>query len=186
MTADKSIDPRSSGGIDKVDIPGIHAFEFLHQTCVSAQLIFLMVVFCQIEAIKRHDFRVNFLVALIFFKCPGLERQPFLLIVMVKYSRHILSTPGPVGRVVALPENQEQIFVRNAVRVVVDLDSLGMISDTAISWIFLLTAGISDPGPDDTVHTPELGVRSPESAHRKGCGLGIGQNFCIDWRYFIF
>ena len=171
MAADVAIDPCGGCGIDKINVPGIHGFEFLHQITVPSQLILLMIIFGQVELVNWHDFGMDFLVSLIFLEGFSFKRQLALLIILIKYGRHILPTPGFVSRVVALPENEEQVLVGYASRVIINLDRFAVVSDAAIGRVFFLTARISDAGSDNSVHTPELGVRSPESAHRKCCGL---------------
>jgi hypothetical protein len=64
----------------------------------------------------------------------------------------------------AFPEYLQQVLVCDLVRVVVDLNGLGVIAQVIIGWAFLRSPGVSYTGTDNSFYNPEPGVRPPESA----------------------
>ncbi len=79
-----------------------------------------------------------------------------------------------------LPENIQQVFIGDLLRVIVDLDGFGMIPQTVICRVFLCAARIADTGADNAFFTPEPGVRAPESAHCEGGGFRLRRGSRID------
>ncbi len=65
---------------------------------------------------------------------------------------------------VTIPENIQKLFVGDLLWVVVDLDSLCMVSQTFISGVLLGATSIADTSLDYPVNAPEPGVWPPESA----------------------
>ena len=90
--------------------------------------------------------------------------QTLLLLVVIKNYGSILPGPGAVGRIMALPEHVQQLSISYPFRVIVDLDRFRMVAQIMVCRIFLRSAGIPYTCTDDAPQTPELGVRSPESA----------------------
>jgi hypothetical protein len=64
---------------------------------------------------------------------------------------------------VVLPEELEQIPERDAFRIELDLDGLGVVTEVAVGRLVLRPAGVADARAEDTGETPEPGVRTPES-----------------------
>ena len=83
----------------------------------------------------------------------------------------------------ALPENIKQLVITDMIRVKVDLDRLGMVSNRAVTWVVRSTPGISDSRPDDALNNPELGFGTPKSAQPEGRSLEQGRYVFIDWWY---
>jgi hypothetical protein len=65
---------------------------------------------------------------------------------------------------VAAPEDLQQFLVRDDRRVEIDLDGLGVVAEVAVGGVLPRAAGVPYPGADDAVDSPELGIRTPESA----------------------
>ena len=83
---------------------------------------------------------------------------------------------------VAAPEDVQQLLVGDDRRVKIDLDGLGVVTEVAVGGVGLRAARVPYPGADDAVDSPELGIRSPESAQAEGGGLGAGGNCGIQGR----
>ena len=83
----------------------------------------------------------------------------------------------------ALPENIKQLVITDTIRVKVDLDSLGMVSNRVVTRGVLVAASISDSRPDDAFDYPELGFDTPESAQPEGRSLQQGRCVLIDGWY---
>jgi hypothetical protein len=65
---------------------------------------------------------------------------------------------------VTIPENIQKLFVGDLLWVIIDLDSLGMVSQATISGVLFGATSITDTSPDYPINAPEPGVWSPESA----------------------
>ena len=86
----------------------------------------------------------------------------------------------------AFPENIQELPVGYSGRVVIYLESLGMIAKAIVGGIFLGAARISNARANNSIDSPEPGIRSPESAQSKSrrcclCGYGgiNGRQFFI-------
>lgn len=83
---------------------------------------------------------------------------------------------------VAAPEDVQQFLVGDDCRVKIDLDGLGVVAEVVIGGVGLRSARVPYPGADDAVDSPELGIRTPESAQAEGSGLRVGGNCGIQGR----
>ena len=86
----------------------------------------------------------------------------------------------------AFPENIQELPVGYSGRVVIYLESLGMIAKAIVGGIFLGAARISNARANNSIDSPEPGIRSPESAQSKSrrcCLCGYGG---INGRQFFF
>ncbi|SHH64778.1 hypothetical protein SAMN02745124_01290 [Desulfofustis glycolicus DSM 9705] len=83
----------------------------------------------------------------------------------------------------ALPENIKQFVITDTIRVKVNLDSLGMVSNRAVTWGVRLAPGVSNARPDDALDYPELGFGTPKSAQPERCSLEQERCVLIDGRY---
>jgi hypothetical protein len=86
----------------------------------------------------------------------------------------------------AFPENIQKLPVGDSGRVVIYLESLGMISKAVVGGISLCAARVANARANNSIDSPEPGIRSPESAHSKGrrfylCGYGV-----INRRQYFF
>jgi hypothetical protein len=77
----------------------------------------------------------------------------------------------------AFPENIQELPVGYSGRVVIYLDSLGMIAKAVVGGILLCAARVANARANYSINSPEPGIRSPESAQSKGrrcclCGYG--------------
>lgn len=77
---------------------------------------------------------------------------------------------------VAAPEDVQQLLVGDDSRVKINLDGLGVVAEVVVGGVAPGAACVSYPGADDAVDSPELGIRSPESAQAEGSGLRLGGN----------
>ncbi len=82
----------------------------------------------------------------------------------------------------AAPKNPQQFLIGDLLRIVVNLDRLGMIADIPVGRILCAAARVTDPRADDAFDSPELGIRSPESAQGKGRTFYILGADAIDLR----
>jgi hypothetical protein len=80
---------------------------------------------------------------------------------------------------VATPEDVQQLLVGNDRRVEIDLDGLGVVAEVVVGGVGRRAAGVPYPGADDAVDSPELGIRTPESAQTEGRGLRAGGHYGI-------
>lgn len=83
----------------------------------------------------------------------------------------------------ALPENIKQLVIADAIRIIVDLNCLGMVAHYAVGRRIQITAGISDTCPNDAIDYPKLGLDAPKSAQTKGSCFDYGCYIFIDRRY---
>ena len=83
---------------------------------------------------------------------------------------------------VAAPEDVQQLLVGDDRRVEIDLDGLGVVAEAVVSGVVLGAARVAYPGADDAVDSPELGIRTPESAQAEAGGLRAGGNCGIQGR----
>jgi len=70
----------------------------------------------------------------------------------------------------------QQLIVLDDVGIVVDLNSLGVIRQVVVSGVLGASSCVTHTGPDDTVETPKLGVRAPESTQGEGRRLKCGRS----------
>jgi hypothetical protein len=75
-----------------------------------------------------------------------------------------------------LPEDVQQLCVRDDGGIVDDLDGLGVIPQVMIRGVWFGAARVSYPGADNAMEGPEPGIRTPESPQGKGGGLGMGRD----------
>lgn len=130
--------------------------------------IFLVVILSPGEAVIGQDFRKNravksgvkFYEACLRFFC--------LIRRMREDQRRVLAGPGPTCRVMRLPEDVQEDRVGNHFRVEIDLDRFCMIPYVVVGWIRLRAARIANTRSHHPLKAPEPGVRTPESAKRKG------------------
>jgi len=84
----------------------------------------------------------------------------------------------------ASPENIKQLVIADAIRIIVNLDCLSMVTHIVISRSLHLTARISNTCPNHALDYPELGFDAPKSAQPKGSGFDLGWCRFIDGWYF--
>ena len=84
----------------------------------------------------------------------------------------------------ALPEDVEELLIRNYCRIKVDLDGLSVVTKAVIGRILSCSSCVADACPDDPGYTPEPGVWSPESTQSKGGRPDLCRNSRVDRRYF--
>jgi hypothetical protein len=144
--------------------------------------VLLMIVFGAREAPERNDFCKDRPVGLRGYLCFACLGQSPLFFIMIEYDGSVLAGPGPAGRIVAFPEEVQELAIGGFRRVVINLYGLSMIAEIVIGRCGLCASCIADPCSDDTGMAPEPGVRPPESAHGKGCRFYPRGNSEIDRR----
>ena len=137
----------------------------------------------QVEPGGRHDLRVDLPVSPGGLAIPRLERQVFLFVVAGKDHGHVLPPPRTLQRVMARPEDVEQIPVGDHGRIEVHLDRLDVVPEVVIRGVLRRPSRVPDAGAEDAGETPEPGVRTPESAQAEGRCLRHSGQGCIDRRY---
>ena len=86
----------------------------------------------------------------------------------------------------AFPENIQKLAEGYSGRVVIYLESLGMIAKAVVGGIFLCAARVANARANNTIDSPEPGIRTPESAHRKGRRFYLGGYGGINGRQYFF
>ena len=94
-----------------------------------------------------------------------------LTFVVVEDCTSVLIADAHTDEVALSLSDIQQFFIRDDIRVEVDLDGFGVVPDTSVGGVGRFAAAVADPCAKDSVETPELGVRAPESAQGKGGGL---------------
>ena len=117
---------------------------------------------------------------------PGLQGQGLLPLTVIKNHGPVLPGPGGLAGMVAAPEDVQQLLVGDDSRVEIDLDGLGVVAEVVVGGVALRAACVPYPGADDAVDSPELGIRTPESAQAEGSGLRVGGNCGIQGRDLNF
>src|SRR5258706_4744412 len=101
----------------------------------------------------------------------------------------VVALAHPLGRVVVLPEDLEELLVRALRRVVGDEDGLGVAgsaaADLAVVRVRRLATDIADGGADHAGRLPEVLLGAPEAAHREdrrsgAVGPGRGEGRTVD------
>src|SRR6185295_1919329 len=105
-----------------------------------------------------------------------------LRVVAIKNRRHVLAAVGAAAGIVRVPENVENLRVRNLLGIEIDLDRLSVVADVVIGRILCRAAAVADARANHSRKTPKLGVRSPESPERESRGLRFGRRGRIDGR----
>jgi hypothetical protein len=90
---------------------------------------------------------------------------------MIKNSGPVLLRLGTAPWIVAAPENMEEFFVGNLLRVIVYLNGLGVITQTVIIRIRLRSPCVPHTRPNHAFDAAEPGIRAPESPHGKRSGF---------------
>jgi hypothetical protein len=85
----------------------------------------------------------------------------------------------------AFPENIQKLAVGYSDRVVIYLESFGMIAKAVVGGIFLCAARVANARADNSIDSPEPGIRTPESAQSKIRGFYPPWNGGINGRQFI-
>lgn len=94
-----------------------------------------------------------------------------LTFVVIEDGASVLPTDTHADKVSLSLSDVKQLFVRNDIWIEVDLNGLGVVPDATVGGAGRFAAAVADSRTNDSVETPKLGVRSPESAERKGGGL---------------
>jgi len=128
------------------------------------ETVLLVIILCEREAGIRNNLRKHHASGSRGDLLLRLLCQTLLPLVVIKNYGSILPGPGAVGRIMTLPEHVQQLSISYPFRVIVDLDRFGMVAQVMVCRIFLRSAGIPYACTDNALQTPELGVRSPESA----------------------
>lgn len=106
---------------------------------------------------------------------PGLRSRgdPLLPGGVVEDDGLVLGRVGCGYRVMVLPEDIEELLVRDPAGVVDDLNRLRVVAEIVIGRVLLGAACVAYQGRKDTVDLPEPGIRSPESAQAEGGCLDV-------------
>ena len=70
-----------------------------------------------------------------------------------------------------MAEALQQIVIGNDLRVEIELEGLGVVSERVVGRVRRGATAVADAGTNHTVETPELSVWSPESPERECRGL---------------
>ncbi len=142
-----------------------------------------MIVFGQVKLASGKNLRIDLTLDPGRYLVFRLQSQLFLLVVMKEYGGHVLPRPGTGAGTMALPENLQQLFIRDLGGIIVEPDGLGMIAQIMISGALSCSSRISHPGVHHAFEDPEPGVRTPESPQGKSRGFGFGRGGSINGGY---
>ena len=82
----------------------------------------------------------------------------------------------------AVPEDIQQLSVRDLTWIIIDLNRLGVIAEAVVSGVFFCPSAIPDPCPHNALNAPELGIWTPESAKsERGCFRRGGDHGVYGW-----
>ena len=172
-----SVDARSRrGGDERSLVVAEHRPEVGHEGAVVSQVVLLVVVLGDPEALERLDARRE--------RAPSEAlRQALrarmgrseLLVGVSEHERRILPlVRGPRG-IVREPYQLEQVVVTDDLRVEFDLEALRLVAQIAIGGIGVVAASVARTCAPDTLDSPEPGVRCPESTYGEGRGLELSR-----------
>jgi hypothetical protein len=86
----------------------------------------------------------------------------------------------------AFPENIQKLPVGYSIRIVIYLESLGMITKAVIGGVFLCAPAVSNARANNSIDSPEPGIRSPESAQSESSRCCLCRRGGINGRQFFF
>ena len=124
----------------------------------------------------RHDGAAE--LSCFFAFLPGSSRGLLLLRRMEKNCRAVLraeirALPVQLRGIVVLPENVQQVFIRDFGGIVLDFNRFGVTGPIAanvfIGWILRVSAGIAHACSTDAGNLAERGFNTPETSCRKRC-----------------
>ena len=180
MPARVAVEASYSGGVHKILGVWIDARQLITQGPMLFQDILLVVIFGHRKGLDRYHVGFDGMAYVMLKGSLGRQCLLMLIFVMVKDRRHVLPRPGSPGRLVAFPENVKQLSISDALRVIVHLDGLGVITHLYVGRCIHPAAGIAYACTYYPFNDPELGFDSPESAKAKvGC-LKNGRRGRID------
>jgi hypothetical protein len=107
---------------------------------------------------------------------PGLLSRDALIFVAIEDRVPILALWLVARGIVVSPEDVEQVLVPNDFGIIIERDRLGVIDQIVIGWRFLVATTVARPDAEDSIETPKLGVRSPESSN------SVGRSFKFSFR----
>ena len=135
---------------------------------MTFQDVLLVVIFGYSKGPYRYHFSFDGMADFLLNGSLGSQCLSALLLVMVEDRIHVLPRPGLPGRLVAFPKNVKQLGISDALRVIVQLYGLGMITHLVIGGRIHPAAGIAYTCAYYPFNDPELGFDSPESAKAEG------------------
>ena len=168
MPARVAVEASHSGGVHKILVVWINARHLITQGSMLFQDILLVVIFGHRKGPDRYHVGFDGMAYVLLKGSLGRQCLLTLLFVMVKDRRHVLPRPGSPGRHVAFPENVKQLSISDALRIIVHLDGLGVITHLSVGRCIHPAAGIAYACTYYPFNDPELGFDSPESAKAKG------------------
>lgn len=110
--------------------------KIFHVAVVFTQMIFLMVVLRAIESFKRFDTCLDGGIAgfgIVLFNQKGFDFV-VLFLVAIPESIHILSMANVVEKILSSKDFGKDVTIRESFTIEVNLQCLGMISDTMVGW----------------------------------------------------
>lgn len=78
--------------------------KFLHEVRFTPEIVFLMIRLGRVKFCSRNNFSKNLTLSSYRFSVPRFCSQPPLLLIVKEYDGYVLSRPGPLSRIVAIPE----------------------------------------------------------------------------------
>ena len=179
---DIGVELRAGGGGQERGLIRVVRLEICKQACVSTEPPLLMVALRRPERGVAGDLGGDRFAQV---QCDllGAGMGGSKLGVTVCEQRGAVLPRAPEGGVVASPETLQKGGKTDHRRIELHLQSFGVVADAVIGWVLSVAAGVADLSAVDTVETPELGVRSPESAEREREQLGVVWLVAIDRRH---
>jgi len=170
VSREQPVDPGRGRGVYERAVAALVLAERVEERAVLAEPVLLVVVLGAPEPAGGADVGDDAFAE----RVAGLPRQLRPLLAVREDEAGVLARVALRARVVAAPEDVEQLLVRDDARVEVDLDRFGVVAEVLVGRGVGRAAGIADARADDAGDAPEPGVGSPESAEGEGRGLQRG------------
>lgn len=141
-----------------------------------------MVVFSSVENVQWQDRCLNFSAQL---PLDGLFRRVdhFLLrVVMAPNGGHVLRTSNSTTRIMALPEEINDVGKGYLSRIEVDFHRFRVVSEIVVRGELFPASCVADARAVHTFDNPKLGFRSPESAKSECRCLQVFGHGAVDFR----
>uniref|UniRef100_A0A7G3AZ98 Uncharacterized protein n=1 Tax=Lutzomyia longipalpis TaxID=7200 RepID=A0A7G3AZ98_LUTLO len=141
-----------------------------------------MIIFSRIEDVTGKDFCCNMLWStLLTFIRQTLLSNLLLLIRVVDNQTGVLTLNFRAQPIfVIIPEQLQQLIVRNPLGIVVNLNDFRVITQIFVDGIARCTTCVANTSTQDTLCGPKKAVNAPKAAHAEGCSLKWSINV-MEW-----
>jgi hypothetical protein len=148
---------------------------------MPSQDVLLVVILREVEAIEFQELCRHFCTVIRVgnpsrsFRC-----EITLPFVVPEQSAHVLRLAPGTERIVTLPKHFEHVAEGEYLWIEINFQRLGVVPEIVIRGVSRFTSGIPHARTNNSIETPELGVRAPESAKSKCRGLEFSRSGAVD------